>query len=190
MRPGNTCTRCSGLWSGPSTSWLWGRPSYWSGWPGASCGGRRPEIGPAPRPLDGARPGGQSTLRGLRARKSGGVLTVIAATELRAGMVVDLEGVRYRVMAAETHLGGGKVGAMVHARLARLDTGSMTERRFRPDEKLADQPLDQRELDFLYQDGDDFIFMDPKSFDQMPLPRALLGSFAPFLREGVRLQVD
>jgi len=117
-------------------------------------------------------------------------LTVIAATELRAGMVVDLEGVRYRVMAAETHLGGGKVGAMVHARLARLDTGSMTERRFRPDEKLADQPLDQRELDFLYQDGDDFIFMDPKSFDQMPLPRALLGSFAPFLREGVRLQVD
>lgn len=115
---------------------------------------------------------------------------MIAATELRGGMVIDLEGVRYRVVAAETHLGGGKAGAMVHARLARLDTGSVTERRFRPDEKLANHPLDLRELDFLYQDGEDFVVMDPASFEQFPLPRALLGTFARFLREGMRLAVD
>lgn len=119
-----------------------------------------------------------------------GVAAMIAAAELRAGMVIDLEGVRYRVVAAETHLGGGKAGAMVHARLARLDTGSVTERRLRPDEKLANHPLDLRQLDFLYQDGDDFVFMDPSSFDQFPLPRPLLGSFARFLKEGMRLQVD
>lgn len=115
---------------------------------------------------------------------------MIVAAELRAGLVIDLEGVRYRVVAAETHLGGGKAGAMVHARLARLDTGSVTERRFRAEEKLANQSLDPRELDFLYQDADDFIFMDPATFDQLPLPRALLGPFARFLREGMRLAVD
>ncbi len=115
---------------------------------------------------------------------------MIAATELRADMVIELEGIRYRVVAAETHLGGGKVGAMVHARLARLDTGSVTERRFRAEEKLADQKLDLRELDFLYQDADGFVFMDPGTFDQFPLPRGLLGSFARFLREGMRLAVD
>lgn len=115
---------------------------------------------------------------------------MIAAAELRAGMAIDLEGVRYRVVAAETHLGGGKAGAMVHARLARLDTGSVTERRFRPDEKLANHALDLRQLDFLYQDGEDFVFMDPETFDQLPLPGALLGAFARFLKEGMRLQVD
>jgi len=115
---------------------------------------------------------------------------VIAATELRAGMVIELEGIRYRVVTVETHMGGGRMGAMVHARLARLDTGSVTERRFRPEERLAEERLDLRQLDFLYQDGEDFVFMDPASYDQFPLPRVLLGSFAAFLKEGVRLAVD
>lgn len=115
---------------------------------------------------------------------------MVAASELTAGMVIRLEGEAYRILEATAHSGTAKLPGFVHARLVSVRTGSETTRRFRLDERLEDLPVARRSLEFLYQAGDDFYFMDPESFDQVPLPRALLGPAHRFLAEGMRLPVE
>jgi elongation factor P len=115
---------------------------------------------------------------------------MLIATDLRPDMVLRMEDGLYRVLEAVQHSGTAKLSGFVHARLLSLSTGSQTERRFRLDEKLEDVPVDKRTLQFLYQDGDDFYFMDPQTFEQTPLPRALIGAAARFLKEGMQVPVE
>ena len=115
---------------------------------------------------------------------------MIPATSLQTGMVVKLEGEAYRVTEAEVHAGTAKLGGFVHARLMRLATGTHTDRRFRLDEKLEDLALVKRTLEYSYQAGDDFHFMDPESYELVPLPRHLVGEAHRFLREGMRVPVE
>lgn len=115
---------------------------------------------------------------------------MIPATSLQAGAVVRLEGETYRVVEAEVHAGTGKLSGFVHARLMRLATGSQTDRRFRLEEKLEDLALVKKALEYSYQTGDDFFFLDPDSYDLVPLPRHLVGEAHRFLREGMRVPVE
>lgn len=115
---------------------------------------------------------------------------MVTASGLSAGKVIRLEGEAYRVLEATAHAGTGKLSGFVHVRLMNLRTGSQTERRFRPEEKVEDLPLERRPLEYLYAMGDDLYFMDPESFEQLPLPRHLLGEAHRFLREGMRLPVE
>lgn len=115
---------------------------------------------------------------------------MITASELRAGMVIRLEGQTWRVVEAAAHAGTAKLGGSVHARLLRLGTGSETDRRFRLEEKLEDLDLLKRQLEYSYQTGEEFCFMDPESFEQLPLPRYLIGDGHRFLKEGMRLPVE
>jgi len=115
---------------------------------------------------------------------------MVEASGLRSGMVIRLEGTTYRVVNAEYHAGGGKMGGVAHARLRNLETGSVTERRFRVDERLEDLTSERRTMEFSYQDGDDFVFMDPQTFDQVPIPQRAIGPAARFLQPGIQMAVD
>jgi elongation factor P len=105
-------------------------------------------------------------------------------------MVVRLDGETFRVLEATAHAGTGKLSGFVHARLMRLMSGTQTDRRFRLEEKIEDLELVKRPLQFSYQAGDDFYFMDPETFDQLPLPRHLIGDRDRFLKEGMRLPIE
>ena len=115
---------------------------------------------------------------------------MVMASELRTGMVVQVEDQMFRVLAAEYRAGGGKMPGAVHARLQDLVTGSITDRRFRPEEKLTSVTLERETMEFLYHDGEDFYFMNPTTFEQVPISRQALGSKATFLQPGVRLPVE
>jgi elongation factor P len=115
---------------------------------------------------------------------------MIEASALRSGMVIRWEGASYRVVAAEYHAGGGKMGGVAHARLRNLETGSVTERRFRGDERVEDLASERRTMEFSYQDGEAFVFMDPQSFEQVPISQRLIGPAARFLQPGVQMPVD
>lgn len=115
---------------------------------------------------------------------------MIPATGLHPGMAVRLDGAAYRVLEAEAHGGSGKPSGFVHARLLRLGAGTETERRFRLDEKVEALDLSKRGLEYSYQTGDEFYFMDPASFEQLPVPREILGEAEPFLKEGMRVHVE
>jgi elongation factor P len=112
------------------------------------------------------------------------------ATEMRAGMVVRLSGEFFRVLEAEYHAGGGKMHGNVHARLRRLDSSHFTERRFRPDERFEEIPLEKRPLQFLYADAEECTFMDPESFEQVTIPKADIGPYQQFLAPDQSLQVE
>lgn len=110
--------------------------------------------------------------------------------EMRAGMVVRLEGDLYRVIHAEFHAGGGKMQGAMQAKLRKLSTDHVFDRRFRQDEKFEEVDLEKQVVQYLYDDGDFCVFMHPETYEQMSLPRESLGSFLPFLKPEQELQVE
>ncbi len=113
-----------------------------------------------------------------------------AASELRAGMVIQLEGETYKVIGAEHHAGGGKLGGVVHAKLRSLRSGAVREWRFRTDEPVTQLETDRQLMDFLYAEGSVSNFMNPQTFEQVAVENALLGRAAAFLAEGMSLAVE
>ncbi len=115
---------------------------------------------------------------------------MIIASELRSGMALHLEGQTFKVLQAEFKAGGGQAGGMVKAILQNVVTGREWDRRFHPEEKLDDCPIERRNMEYLYSDGESLVFMDPNSFEQTEVPRATLGQFEAFLHEGSSLPVE
>ncbi len=113
-----------------------------------------------------------------------------AASDLRPGVIVQAKEQMYRILAAEYRAGGGKMPGAVHARLRDVVSGSVTDRRFRPEEKLMAVTVERETMEFLYQNGDAFYFMNPTTFEQLPIPWQVLGVKASFLQPGVRLPVE
>ena len=82
------------------------------------------------------------------------------------------------------HVKPGKGGAFVRTKLRNTLTGAVIERTFRADEKLDQAIIDKRDTQFLYRDGDDYVFMDTTTFDQTTVAPATLGEAALYLKVG------
>ena len=93
------------------------------------------------------------------------------------------EGQLYQVLSAELHLGGGKMGGVEHIKLRNLATGAVAERRLRPDERLEVVEVERQRLEYLYQDGEFYVFMNPQSYEQVPIHADRLGDRVRFLKE-------
>ncbi|MBI4472933.1 MAG: elongation factor P [Acidobacteria bacterium] len=115
---------------------------------------------------------------------------MIEATELRTGTVLQFEGELHRVVEAAYHAGGGKLTGVVHARLRNLRTGTLIERRFRPDDRVNRVDLERSNWQFLYDDGTDFYFMNPQTYEQIGLPRSLLGEASRFLQPEMAVSIE
>ena len=105
-------------------------------------------------------------------------------------MVIRLDGDVYRVLHAEYHAGGGKMHGAVHAKLANLETSSSTERRFRQDERFEELELERQLMEFLYEDGEQVVFMHPDTYEQIYLASASLGAYRPFIQPNESVQVE
>ncbi len=112
------------------------------------------------------------------------------ASDIRPGQVIHSNGRTYRVLEADTHLGGGRMGALVKLRLEDIDTGGVTEKRLRPEEKVEVLELEKRNLSYLYSDGETLYFMDPSTYEQHAVPGRLLGKYVDFLKDGENLTVE
>lgn len=115
---------------------------------------------------------------------------MVAAAELREGMVLRIEGQIYKVLEAEYKAGAAKMGGVVKTKLLNLRTGHMWEPHFRPLERLEELELERRKMEFLYAEGDRCTFMRPDTFEQVELPRAILGLGAEFLEPGMEVPVN
>ena len=112
------------------------------------------------------------------------------ASQLRAGMAIKYQGQDYKVLAADYHPGQGKMGGATHTRLQNLATGTFWEHSFRSDLKLDDIAVERLPLEFLYADGEICFFMNPDTYDQIEIPKAIVGPQAGFLEAGMRLGVE
>jgi elongation factor P len=110
-------------------------------------------------------------------------MPAVSTNDLKNGMSLNLPEGLYSVVEFQ-HVKPGKGGAFVRTKLKNIRTGAVIERTYRADEKLEQALIDKREMQFLYLDGDSFVFMDNRDYEQMHASRASLGDAASFLKEG------
>jgi len=115
---------------------------------------------------------------------------MVMASNLKSGMVLRIEGEIYKVLEAEFKAGAAKLSGVVKTQLNNVVTGGLWERHFRPQERLEDVQLEQYTLEFLYSDSDNCIFMNPRDFEQVAVPRSLLGAAEGFLQSGMLVPVQ
>jgi elongation factor P len=115
---------------------------------------------------------------------------MVLASELKSGLVLRIDGEIYRVLQAEFKAGAAKLGGVVKTQLNNIITGSMWERHFRPQERLEDVELEQHTMEFLFSDGDSCTFMNPENFEQVEVPRAMVGAAEKFLQSGMLVPVE
>jgi elongation factor P len=109
-------------------------------------------------------------------------MPTITTNDLKNGMTLDLDDGLFDVVEFQ-HVKPGKGGAFVRTTLKNVRTGAVVERTFRAGEKVARAIIDKRDMQFLYRDGEDYVFMDSTTYEQMNVGRGTLGSAADYLVE-------
>jgi elongation factor P len=115
---------------------------------------------------------------------------MVKASDLRNGMCIRLNGELYKVVLAEMKIGTAKLPSSVHVRLRNLQTGTQTEQRLHPEHKVEDITVETVNLTYSYKDGDTLYFMHPVSYEQVAIPRPMVGPFDKFIADGIRLKVE
>jgi elongation factor P len=114
---------------------------------------------------------------------------MIAATQIKRGMAIKLNGELYRVFSFQ-HITPGNWRGMVQTKLKSLKSGSIIEHRFRSEDRVEQAFLETHEVEYLYTDGSDYYFMNTQSFEQFHLPADLLEDAIPYLLPNIKLQVE
>ena len=110
-------------------------------------------------------------------------MPAVSTNDLKNGMSLNLPEGLYSVVEFQ-HVKPGKGGAFVRTKLKNVRTGAVLERTYRADEKLEQAIIDKREMQYLYTEGTDYVFMDNTTFDQMQVTGASLGDAARYVKEG------
>ncbi|HVA43070.1 MAG TPA: elongation factor P [Acidimicrobiales bacterium] len=107
----------------------------------------------------------------------------VSTNDLKNGMTLDLPEGLFAVVEFQ-HVKPGKGGAFVRTKLKNVRSGAVIERTYRADEKLEQAIVDKREMQFLYRDGEAYVFMDNTTYDQRNVGEESLGNSAKYLKEG------
>jgi len=107
----------------------------------------------------------------------------VSTNDLKNGMSLDLPEGLFSVVEFQ-HVKPGKGGAFVRTKLKNVRTGAVIDRTYRADEKLERAMIDKREMQYLYRDGDQYVFMDNTSYDQLHVDAETQGASARFVKEG------
>jgi len=113
---------------------------------------------------------------------------VISSNDFRPGVVVTLDGDLYAIVQSQ-HVKRGRGSAYVRAKVRNLKTGAITERTFNAGERVPHAFLERREMQYLYHQEDDYVFMDQQTYDQVTLNADLLGDATRYLRDNTVVTV-
>lgn len=114
---------------------------------------------------------------------------MIAATQIRQGMIIVHEQQLYRVMNV-THLTPGNKRAIIHTQLRNLKVGTQAEVRFSSDDKIERAILEPHEMEYLYNDGEQYHFMNTESYEQVTMTAEMLGEAVRYLLPNTRVEAD
>jgi elongation factor P len=114
---------------------------------------------------------------------------MLSATQLRPGMVIKFNNELYTVFSM-THRTPGNLRGFVQAKMRSLRTGSMTEHRFSSEDKVEKAILDQQDMEYLYDDGEYYYFMNTANYEQMHLTKELLGDATDYLIAQLKVSVE
>jgi len=108
--------------------------------------------------------------------------------DLKNGMVLNLDGQLWTVTEFQ-HVKPGKGGAFVRTTLKRVLSGKVVDKTFNAGTKVETANVDKRDMQYLYKDGDDFVFMDSDTYDQIHVSAATVGGGADYLLENTEVIV-
>ena len=102
--------------------------------------------------------------------------------DLKNGMTLNIDGQLWNVVDFQ-HVKPGKGGAFVRTKLKNVLSGKVVDRTFNAGVRVEQASVDRREMQYLYREGDDFVFMDTQDYDQPRIPAATVGDAANYLLE-------
>src|SRR5499427_7103149 len=108
-------------------------------------------------------------------------MAAISTNDLKNGMSLDLPEGLFSVVEFQ-HVKPGKGGAFVRTKLKNVRSGAVLERTYRADEKLEQAVIDKREMQYLYTEGDEYVFMDNSSYEQLQVAGSALGEAQKYLK--------
>jgi elongation factor P len=113
---------------------------------------------------------------------------VATTNDLKNGLVLDLDGQLWSVVQFQ-HVKPGKGGAFVRTTLKNVLSGKVVDRTFNAGTKVETATVDKRSMTYLYREGDDFVFMDSETFEQVPVAAGTVGDGAGYLLENTEVVV-
>ncbi|HJV40363.1 elongation factor P [Caulobacter sp.] len=113
----------------------------------------------------------------------------VAASSLRKGAVVDMDGKLYVVLTVD-NIHPGKGTPVTQLNMRRISDGVKVSERYRTTEQVERAFVDQRNHTFLYQDAEGFHFMNPETYDQLVATEEVIGDAAPYLQENMTVQLS
>src|SRR6267378_4636601 len=114
---------------------------------------------------------------------------MISSTQMRTGMVIKFNNELYSVFSVN-HRTPGNLRGFVQAKMRSLRSGTMTENRFSSEDKVEKAMLDEQEMEYLYDDGEYYYFMNTETYEQMHLMKDLLGDGVSYLVPQLRVKVE
>ncbi len=112
----------------------------------------------------------------------------VDTSRFRNGLKIELDGEPFAIVFFQ-HVKPGKGGAFVRTKVKNLKTGRVLDRRFRSGEKVKEADIEERKLQFLYQDGDQLVFMDNETYEQTPFNAEQVGDARKYLQENLNVDV-
>lgn len=113
----------------------------------------------------------------------------VIASSIRKGNVIDMDGKLYVVVTAENiHPGKGTPVSQIEMR--RISDGVKVSERFKTTDQVERATIEDRDFNFLYEDGDGFHFMNNETYDQVPVSKDIVGAAAPYLQENMTIKLS
>jgi len=113
----------------------------------------------------------------------------IQATRLKKGMLVKIENDLFRVLELQ-HVTPGNLRGFVRVKFRNIRSGSLSDQKLRSEDSVERATLDEREMQYLYQDGDSYYFMDTGSYEQIHISSEALGESVNYLKPEMTIQVE
>jgi elongation factor P len=117
------------------------------------------------------------------------IMATLAATRLKRGMLIKMENDLFRILDLQ-HVTPGNLRGFVRVKMRNIRNGSLNDNRFRSDDQVERAILDEREMQYLYQDGDDFYFMDTTNYEQIHISSEALGDSVGYLKAETTINVE
>ena len=113
---------------------------------------------------------------------------MISVNDFKNGLTITVDGELWRVVEFQ-HVKPGKGSAFVRSKLKNLRTGAVQEKTFRAGEKVEQAQIDRRKMQYLYADGNNYVFMDTETYEQLELPGEELTEELKYLKENMVVSV-
>ena len=114
---------------------------------------------------------------------------MVAAGDFRNGVTFDMDGAVYQIIEFQ-HVKPGKGAAFVRTKIRNVITGAVTERTFNPSDKFPEAYVERKEMQYMYNDGELYYFMDMESFEQAPIDKSKLPDNFNFAKENEMVKIN